>query len=58
MFKVKNGMSPDYNSELFQRSDTNYNLSNSDFMIPRFNMITFVKHSIKRTLTEIDKFKR
>ena len=72
MFKVKNGMSLDYISELFQRLDTNYNLSNSDFMIPRFNMITFGKHSKKylgpylwrklpivlRTLTEIDKFKR
>ena len=72
MFKVKNGISLDYISELFQRLDTNYNLSNSDFMIPRFNMITFGKHSKKylgpylwrklpialRTLTEIDKFKR
>ena len=58
MFKVKNGMSPDYISELFQWSDTNYNLSNSYFMIPRFNRITFGKHSIKRMLTEINKFKR
>ena len=73
MFKVKNGMSPDYISKLSQRSDTNYNLRNSDLvMIPRFNTITFGKHSIKylgpflwrklpialRTLTEIDKFKR
>ena len=73
MFKVKNGMSPDYISKLSQRSDTNYNLRNSDLvMIPRFNAITFGKHSIKylgpflwrklpialRTLTEIDKFKR
>ena len=45
MFKVKNGMSPDYISELFQWSDTNYNLSNSYFMIPRFNRITFGKHN-------------
>ena len=37
VFKVKNGMSPDCISEMFQRSDTNYiNLRNSDFMIPRF----------------------
>ena len=55
MFKVKNGMSPGYISELFQWSDTNYNLSNSYFMIPRFNQITFGKHSIKRMLTEINK---
>ena len=27
-------------------------------MIPRFNRITFGKHSIKRMLTEINKFKR
>ena len=40
-------MSPDYISELFQRSDTNYNLRHSDFMIPKFNTITFGKYSIK-----------
>ena len=65
MFKVKNEMSPEYISELFQRSDTNYNLRNSDTII-------FDKHCIKylgpylwrklpialRTLTEIDKFKK
>ena len=55
MFKVKNGMSPGYISELFQWLVTNYNLSNSYFMIPRFNQITFDKHSIKRMLTEINK---
>ena len=32
MFKVKNGMSPDYVSELSQRSDTDYNLRNSDLV--------------------------
>ena len=56
----------------FQKSDTNFNLHNSDFMIPRFNTITFGKHSIKylglypqhklpialRTLTQIDKCKK
>ena len=47
MLKVKNGVSPEYISELLQRSDTNYNLRNSDFMVPRFNTITFGKHSIK-----------
>ena len=40
-------MSPDCPSERFQGSDPNYNLRNSDFMIPRFNTITFGKHSIK-----------
>ena len=58
-------MSPEYISELFQRSDTNYNLRNSETII-------FDKHCIKylgpylwrklpialRTLTEIDKFKK
>ena len=56
--------------QYFSKSDTNYNLRNPDFMIPRFNTITFGKHSIKylgpyprcrlalRTLTEIDKFKK
>ena len=32
MFKVKNGMSPNNISELSQRSDTNYNLRNSDLV--------------------------
>ena len=32
MFKVKNGMYPDYVSELSQRSDTDYNLRNSDLV--------------------------
>ena len=32
MFKVKNAMSPDYVSELSQRSDTDYNLRNSDLV--------------------------
>ena len=69
----KNGMSPDYISELFQRSDSNYSLRNSDFMIPRFNTITLGKHSKKylgpylwcksppialRRLTEVDKLKK
>ena len=60
-------------SELFERSDTNYNLRNSELTIPRFNTITFGKYSIRyffcpylwrklpialRKLTEIDKFKR
>ena len=72
MFKVKNGLSPEYIVELFQRPDTNYNRLNSELMIPRFNTITFGKHSIRylgpylwrklpialRTLTEIDKFEK
>ena len=67
MLKVKNEMSPDYISELFQRSATNYDLRNCDFMIPGFNTITFRKQSItylgpylwrKLPLTEIGKFKK
>ena len=37
---------PGYISELFQRSVTNYNLRNGDFMTPEFKTITFRKHSI------------
>ena len=60
-------MSPDYTSELFQRSATNYNLRNSDFMIPGLNTTTFRKHSItylgpylwrKLPSTEIGKFNK
>ena len=67
VFKVKYEMSPDHISELFQRSATNYNLRNCDFMIPGFNTITFREHSItylspylwrKLPLPEIGKFKK
>ena len=36
MLKVKTGVSPEYVSELLQRSDTNYNLRNSKIQHDNF----------------------
>ena len=48
MFKVKNGLTPKYISDLFQVNNENrrYNLRNSDFRLPRYNTVTYGKHSI------------
>ena len=47
MYKVKNGLTPKYISDLFQanREDRKYNLRNSDFSLPRYNTVTYGKHS-------------
>ena len=48
MFKVKNDLCPRYIKELFQRNNINNNrLRNSDFVIPRFNTVTYGKHSLR-----------
>ena len=47
MYKVKNGLSPKYISDLFPAPNNNYNLRNADFKVQRFNTITYGKHSIK-----------
>ena len=72
MFNVKNGLSPKYISELFQTMKTNYNLRTSDFVTPRYNTVTYGKHSIRylgpylwrklpgkvRTQCDLNSFKR
>ena len=49
MYKVKNGLCPLYIKEIFQNNNNcNYNLRNSlDFSIPRFNTVTYGKHSLR-----------
>ena len=49
MFKVKNNPVPPYIQDLFfnNAATTTYNLRNSDFRIPRFNTVTYGKHSIR-----------
>ena len=47
MFKVKHGLCPTYISDLFMKHNSYYNLRNSDFSIPRFNSVTYGKHSIR-----------
>ena len=71
IFKVKHGLCPKYISELFTPSSYNYHLRNSEFILPRFNTITYGKHSISyfgpklwsklpneiRNITVLSKFK-
>ena len=48
MYKVKNNLVPSYITIFFVKNDNAYNLRNSnDFQIPRFNTITYGRHSIK-----------
>ena len=45
MFKVKNGLVPDYIMELFRNKG--YSLRNADFDLPRFSSVRYGKHSIR-----------
>ena len=47
MYKVKSNLSPNYICNLFQRPNTNYTLRNNDYVLPRFNTVTFGKHSLR-----------
>ena len=48
MNKVKNELCPSYIKEIFQNNNINrYGLRNSDFVIPRFNAVTYGKHSLR-----------
>jgi len=52
MFKVKNKFVMNYISDIFniREEDTNgkrYNLSNADFVLPRFKTVSYGKHSLR-----------
>ena len=47
MYKVKNDMCPAYISNLFGQPAIKYELRNHDFTIPRFNTVSFGKHSLR-----------
>ena len=47
VFKVKQGTCPIYILNLFKKYDGDYSLRDDDFIIPRFNTVTYGKHSIK-----------
>ena len=47
MYKVRNNLRPSYITSLFRNSNTKYNLRNNDYVLPRFNTITFGKHSLR-----------
>ena len=47
MFKVKHSLVPVNISDLFNVKNTQYNLRNSDFELPRFETVRFGRNSIK-----------
>ena len=47
MFKVKHSLVPVNISDLFNFKNTQYNLRNSDFELPRFETVRFGRNSIK-----------
>ena len=47
MYKVKQSLAPSYINDLFHNHEKKYNLRNSDFYTPRFNTVTYGKHSIR-----------
>ena len=46
MYKVKNDLAPPYIADLFVVTNSQYHLSNHDFVIPRFRTVAFGKHSL------------
>ena len=72
MYKIKNGLCPDYTFSLFISRSNQYNLRNNDFIIPRVNTTGYGKHSVRylgpvlcskidrkfRELKTVDQFKR
>ena len=59
MYKVQNNLSPKHIVDLFNKKDTKYELRNADFTIPRYNTITYGKHSMRflgpKIWTQLDK---
>ena len=47
MYKVKHKLSPAYISNIFKEPNSNYNLRQADFSIPRYETVTYGKHSIR-----------
>ena len=47
MFKVKHGLYPKNVRDLFTVNTSRYNLRGSDFTVPRFNSVTYGKHSLR-----------
>ena len=46
MYKVRNGLAPDYICELFSFKNKVYSLRNADFDVPRYSTVRYGKHSI------------
>ena len=46
MHKVKNGLARPYIADLFVVTNSQYQLRNHDFIIPRFRTVAYGKHSL------------
>ena len=55
MHKVKNNFRSGYITSLFRSSNNKYNLRNNDYALPRFNTVTFGKHSLRYSKTSFEK---
>ena len=47
MYKVKHKLCPAYISNIFKKPNNTYNLRQADFSIPRYETVTYGKHSIR-----------
>ena len=47
MFKVKHGLAPISVVEIFKPKCTGYKLRNGDFYLPRFETVSYGKHSLR-----------
>jgi len=47
MYKINNGLSPNYLYRLFISRSNQYNLRNNDFVVPRVNTTGYSKHSVR-----------
>ena len=47
MYKVKHKLSPAYISNIFKEPNSDYNLRQADFSTPRYETVTYGKHSIR-----------
>lgn len=47
MYKVKHNLSPFNICNIFKQHNSSYNLRQSDFSIPRYNTVTYGKHSLR-----------
>ena len=49
MYKVRNGLAPDYIGELFSFKNKVYSLRTADFDVPRYSTVRYGKHSISHS---------
>ena len=47
MYKVRNGLAPEYIAELFTIANKGYTLRNADYDVPRYTTVRFGKRSLR-----------